>query len=420
MSTFVSPFTGNVIQPTDLSYYALTFNANTTLVWPAVVNGQQVPAARIIDCVAFTTGLVLSLPDASQGTLGADILVRNLGANTFVVTDALGGQSVTIPAGIAKYFYLSDNTTTAGIWENITFGAGTSFADAATLAGQGLTTVNGKLATTENTIAVTSTPVVTDTTRAATILWNGGAGSMTLPTPATLSTGWYIGFRNNGTGTFTINAPSPAIINKQNSISTNPGDSGWILFQPTTGTFFTVGLAAPNNVVFTSAVYDVDAIPGNTFDLTAFAPIIQTYISNSGTRTQTLAVTLPAVTQLYILQNSTGSTGYNITFQISGSTQTPFILQNGQIVTVLSDGNNIYPLTQSSSGIFSAANGSQTAPSFTFNSDQLTGMYLEGTGVLGLTANGSEIMSLNGTNPSQPIVNVKAELIANLITGGTF
>ena len=106
MSTFVSPFTGNVIQPTDVSYYALSFNANVQLYWPAVVNPTQVPAARIIDCVPAAGSLVISLPDATQGSTGSDILFRNLGAYPFIIKDANGGESVTVPVGISKYVYL--------------------------------------------------------------------------------------------------------------------------------------------------------------------------------------------------------------------------------------------------------------------------------------------------------------------------
>lgn len=420
MSIFTSPFTGTVVTPTDVSYYALTFSTDQDLYWPAVVNPQQVPASRIMDCVATASGLSITLPDAEQGTLGADILFRNLGSFTIVIQDFNGTGSVTLAAGVAKYFYLTDNTTAAGVWGNVTFGAGTSVADAAALAGSGLTTVNGQLATTENIIAVTSTPIVTDTTRASTIVWNGGAGSMSLPVGSTLSGGWYIGFRNNGTGALTITPTSPATINGQSSLVTNPGDSGWILYQEATNRFFTVGLAAPSNITFTSAVYDVDSIPGNTFDLTAYAPIIQTYVSNSGTRTQTLAVTLPAVTQLYILSNDTGSSAYNVTFQCSGSSSVPFVVGNGIIATVLTDGTNIYPLTQTTAGVFQANDGSAGAPSYTFTNDQLTGMYLVGTSVLGLTANGTQIMSLNGSNPLAPVVKITAQLNASLISGGTF
>jgi len=417
---YVSPFTGTVVTPTDVSYYALAFSSNTQLFWPSTVNGSQTPAARIIDCVASTSGLSIALPQGNQGTLGADILFRNLGAQPFTITDYNSGASFTVPVGISKYVYLVDNTTVAGVWNNVTFAAGTSYADAASLAGAGLTTVSGKLATTQNPIDLTTSPVINDLSRAATFVWNSGAGTFTLPSISSLSAGWYIGFRNNGTGSLVINPTSPNTINGLSTITANPGDSGFIILDTNSGGFITVGLAPANNVTFTAATYDVDTIPGNTFSLTSYAPIIQTYIAQTGTRTQTLAVTLPAITQIYILVNNTNQTGYNITFQNQGSSQPPLVLSAGNVLTVLSDGLNLFPLTTASTGLFYAANGTAALPSYSFNNDTTTGMYLVGSSILGLTANGNQMVQLDNSNLSAPLVTVSATLNAQLIPGGTF
>ena len=417
---YTSPFTGTVVTPTDVSYYALPFSSNQQLYWPSTVNSSQVPAARIIDCVAASAGLSIALPAANQGTVGADILFRNLGAYEFTVTDFDGGASFSIPVGISKYVYLSDNTSAAGTWQNVTFAAGTSYADAATLAGLGLTALAGKLSTTQNIVNVTSAPTLNDNSRAATYVWNGGLGTINLPNVFDLTAGWYIGFRNNGTGSLDFTPVSPALINNSITITVNPGDSGFIFYDVTTGGFVTVGLAAPSNITFTAETFDVDAIVGNSLSLVSFAPIIQTYVAQSGTRTTTLTVTLPAITQIYILVNSTGQPGYDIQFQITGSSQPPLVLSDGAIATVLSDGSSLFPLTQSATGLYYAANGSAASPSFSFNNDTSTGMYLVGTGVLGLTANGAQIVSLDGSNALDPQVNVTAQLNATLIAGGTF
>ena len=417
---YVSPFTGTVVTPTDVSYLALPFSSNQELFWPSTVNGSEPVAARIIDCVASAGSLSIALPAADQGTLGSDILFRNLGAYAFTITDNTGGASVSVPIGQSLYFYLIDNTTQAGEWNNVAFGVGTSFADAATLAGAGLTTISGKLATTQNIVNITATPVVNDASRAATFVWNGGAGNFNLPNYASLSTGWYIGLRNNGTGELIVTPQSPSLLNSQISITFNPGDSGFIFFDTVNSGFYTVGLTAPNSVSFTAATYDVDAIVDNTFNLTSYAPIIQTYIAQSGTRTQTLAVTLPAITQIYILVNNTNQSGYDITFQNQGSSQPPLVIATGQIFTVLSDGLNLFPLTQGSTGLYFAADGTAGAPAYSFNNDTATGMYLVGTGVLGLTANGIEIIDIDNSNTLQPLVTINARLVAELIDGGQF
>ena len=419
---YTSPFTGTVVTPTDVSYSSLSFSTNTPLYWPAIVNQgtDEVPATRIIDCTATTTGLAILLPQANQGTVGTDVLFRNLGTNSFVIKDYAGGNSVTIAAGISKYFYLSDNTTAAGTWGNVTFGAGTSSADAASLAGAGLTTVNGQLATTQNIVDCSIAPNLSNTSRASTYNWSGGLGNVPLPSISTLSTGWFIAFRNSGSGTLSFTPSSPQTINGQTSINTNPGDSGYIFYDVSGGQFITVGWVTPNNVVFTSAAYDVDSITGNTLNLVSNAPIIQTYVAQSGTRTATLAVTLPAITQLYIINNSTNQTGYNITLQNQGSSQTPLIVSTGNIYTILSDGLFLYILNASSSSTFKAINGTAGAPAYSFLNDITTGMYLPGVGVLGLAANGVELIDINGSNLSSPQVNVKAQLNATLISGGTF
>ena len=420
MPTFTSPFTGTVVTPTDVSYYALNFSANTQLYWPAVVNPTQVPAARIMDCVPSTTGLTVILPQGDQGSVGTDILIRNKGASDFTVTAFGGTQSVTMTVGTSRYFYLSSNATTAGTWQNVQFGTGTSAADAASLQGAGLTTIAGQLAVTGNIVEVSSAPTILDSSRAATFVWTGGNTTFTLPTALGLSAGWFIGFRNSGSGTLNITGQGTSLINGSANISVNPGESGYLIFQQTTGNFFTIGLSTQSNVTFTSATYDVDAIPGTTLNLVSYAPIIQTYVGLSGTRAVDLDVTLPAITQLYVLANSTGQSGYNITFQVSGSSQTPIVLTTGQTALVLSDGNFLYVLTQTTTGTFLANNGSAGAPSFSFTSDTSTGMYLFGSGVLGLSSNGVQILNLNGSNISDLQISTTATFNAGLIAGGVF
>ena len=106
---YVSPFTGTVVTPTDVSYLALPFSANQILYWPSTVNGSEPPAARIIDCVAASDGLTIALPQADQGTLGADILFRNLGAHEFIITNLKNGGDMLqlLDNAKVKVFYYS-------------------------------------------------------------------------------------------------------------------------------------------------------------------------------------------------------------------------------------------------------------------------------------------------------------------------
>jgi len=420
MPTFTSPFTGTVVQPTDVSYYDLQFSSNVQLYWPAVVNPTQVPAARIIDCTPSTSGLIITLPQANQGAVGTDILIRNQGASSFTVRNFGGVGSVLVTAGQSRYFYLADNTTAAGVWENVVFGAGTSAADAASLAGDGLVALAGKLNVNQNIIELSSPPALTDGNRADTLLWIAGNNSISLPSTTVLTAGWFIAFRNEGTGTLTFTPQGTSLINGDSTLNVNPSESGFIVYQQTSGNFFTVGLAVPANVTFTTATYDVDSIVGNTFNLVSYAPIIQTYVALSGTRSANLDVTLPATTQLYILVNNTGESSYDIRFQVSGSLQTPITVSDGNIALVLSDGNFLYVISQTTSASFQAIDGSAGAPAYSFISNNTTGMYLEGVNVLAFSANATKMLEIDNTNILSPQVSTPATFNAALISGGTF
>ena len=423
MPTFTSPFTGDIVEPTDVSYYALEFSTDQTLAWPTYVvpGSTDVAVARIMDCTPTASNLIVTLPYGSQASVGTDILFRNLGAYSFIVEDSSGDQSVTLAPGDARYFYLVDNTTVDGIYHNFAYGVGTSSADAASLVGAGLTNIAGKLATSDVTSIITTPPTITDASRALTFIWTGGADNINLPTAASLTAGWYIMGRNNGTGAITVYPQGTSTINGQSSITFNPGDSAIIVFDYINGDFYTVGLAPSTNVTFSAATYDVDSIVGDSLSLVSNAPIIQTYVALSGTRTTDLNVTLPAITQLYVFNNNTNQSGYNITFVNSGSSQTPIALGTGTTAIVLSDGNYLYVLTQVGTGTFFANDGSAAAPSFSFNSDTSTGMYLPGVGILGLSAGGTELLNLDNTNPAAPTVSTPAALTAEGgISGGTF
>jgi hypothetical protein len=424
MSSFTSPFTGTVIEPTDVSYFALSFSSNTPLYWPSVVNPTQVAVARIMDCTPTTSGLSILLPEADQGAVGSDILFTNKsGTYSFTVTDASGLNGTTISPGASVYFYLTNNTTYAGVWSNTIFGLNTSVASASTLAGAGLTVVSGKLATTSNISQVSVAPTLTDASRGVTYVWTAGVGSITLPSTTGLSAGWWIGFRNNGTGTLTFNRTNTELINGNTNIQTNSGDSGFIYYDIGSGNFFTVGWVVASNVTFTAASYDVDSISGGALSLTAYAPILQTYVALSGSRSSNLLVTLPAVTQYYVISNAVPtSVGYAISFQASGSSVAPIVISPGSTATLLCTGGNLLVITQSIISSFTApATGTAAAPEFTFSADPASGMYLIGTSQLGLAANGRNILNMNYTNTSAPSLSTPGTFTALLgISGGGF
>lgn len=424
MTTYTSPFTGNAIQPTDVSFAAVSFGADLQLYWPAYVNADQQVAARVMEFTATTTGLAVSLPDAEQASVGQDILIRNTGTNTFTVNRFGGGGSFTVAAGQSFYTYLTDNTTQSGMWALLQFGTGTSSADAATLAGNSTAAILGHLETSLPANEYTNAPAITDATRGQCMVWTDGLGTWLLPPVSTLSQGWFIMVRNNGTGALTINTSSiTSTIDGQPNITLPLGDSCFICVNRDAGKqdFFTVGRARPNSLTFSSATYDVDNISGSALSLISNTPIIQRYTALSGSRSTSLLVTLPAVTQVYYLLNDTNQAGYNIQFQVQGSTQVPFQLPMATQAIVLSDGTNMYPLIQANIGQLIVNRGTAASPAFTFTLDPVTGIYSPNNSQLGFSVAGVNIATMDGTGGvGNFFTKFVGELKADLISGGAF
>ena len=101
--SYNSPFTGNVIQPTDVSFRAFTITDDTQLSWPINGNATDNYAARIMEVTASTSGLELWMPPANQASVGQDALIRNMGAESFTVKTYNGGNTIiTIAAEIGR------------------------------------------------------------------------------------------------------------------------------------------------------------------------------------------------------------------------------------------------------------------------------------------------------------------------------
>ena len=74
--SYNSPFTGNVVQPTDVSFRSITLSANLQLEWPINGNATDDYAARIMQVSATTSGLELRMPPANQSSVGNDALIE--------------------------------------------------------------------------------------------------------------------------------------------------------------------------------------------------------------------------------------------------------------------------------------------------------------------------------------------------------
>ena len=393
MTSFNSVFSGNVIQPTDVSFRAITLSANTQLQWP--INGSATDdyAARIMNVTATAGSLRLEMPPANQTSVGQDALIRNVGATTFTVADYDGNTIISVAAGEAKYIYITSNSTAAGTWGVIAFGVGSSTADAASLAGYGLKAITTTLnqSTPVQTFSSNYTAIASD--RAATYVWTSGSGTLTLTAATTLGNDWFLMIRNNGTGTLTV-TPASGLINGAASIALQPSDSAFIVCSG--AAFFTVGLGRSTQFNFTQLT---KAVVSGSYTLTASeaANVVQKY---TGTLSGNVTVVLPQTIQVYYITNQTDGTGagYQITFTTGAGGATATV-PAGQQVILLCDSVNLLNASTIAAGAVnvSLVSGTVGAPSLNFAAETSTGVYRSGSGEFAIAILATQRFRLSAT-----------------------
>ena len=94
MTSYVNPYTGQTISPSQVGYEALTISVDTDLEWPVNGNTNSV-VANIIEVTATVGGLKLYMPPATQVSDGQSTLIRNIGSYSFTVVDN-GGNTIEI------------------------------------------------------------------------------------------------------------------------------------------------------------------------------------------------------------------------------------------------------------------------------------------------------------------------------------
>jgi hypothetical protein len=411
MATYVSPFAGDVVQPTDVSYISYTLTASISLIWP--INGSSPNdkvAARIIDVSLSNSAFTLSMPPADQTSVGTDALIRNVGSATLTVLDYSGGTITTVPVGVAVYIFVSNSSTPAGTWGIFTFGAGTSAASAGALAGYGLLATAATLSQSHPsaTIGASYTAAITD--RAQTLVWTGGATTVTLSTATTYGNNWFTLLKNNGTGTLTVNTSSSELLDGSTSKTFAPGNSAFIIC--TGSGFVTIGYGQSSTFAYTALTFPVT---GGSYTLTATqaANTIQTY---TGTLSSNVNIVFPPVVNLYVISNQTTAGAY--TFSIgTGSGASVTIPANNQ-VTVICDGTNFFNANTStvSGSLASLLDGTVANPALYFASETGTGVFRPGAGQFGVAVLGSLIFNVTATGISVTGTGT----FSGGISGGTF
>jgi hypothetical protein len=404
--TFTNPFTGQTLSPSQVGYESLTISANTTLQWAINGNDQSNVVANIIEVTATTTSLALIMPPATQVSVGQAILIRNIGANTFIVEDNSGGTIASIDSGIAKYIYVTSNTTVAGTWGIFTMGAGTSAANASTLAGYGLTPIGATLNQSYTVVNYYGSSTLPTTVRAQFNVWGGGVGTLTLPSASTAGDNWFCMVRNNGTGivtltpvgTDTIDGNSTQQLQLTESLVIVSNGSGWNTF----------GYGRSNQFAYTQLALSVT---GGTTTLTSAqaANTIQTY---SGVLTSNQIIVVPSTVQLYtVTNNTTGS--FSLTIKTSAVSGATVVVSQSTSLVIICDGTNVYNAASGSSSSLTTltlGNGSLSVPSLKFSGDTNTGFYLPSSGKFNFVVN----------NASAGFFDSTGLTVVNGIKGGTF
>lgn len=409
MTTYTNPFTGQTISPSSVSYTTLSLTANTELEWP--INGNNnTPASNIIDVTATSsgtaTGWLLELPPATQVSTGQALIIRNVGAQTFTVTDYSGNTIVAITSGVAQYIFLTNNSTVNGVWASVVFGAGTSSANAGALAGYGLVATGLTLNQAYPVTSYYSNSTLGATSRAQFNVWAGGVGTFTIPSASGLGNNWFTIIRNGGTGVLTLTPSGTDTIDGNVNMQLQLTESVVLVSNGASG-FNTYAYGRSNAFAFTQLA---QVVTGGTLTLSSAqgANIIQEY---TGTLTSNQIVILPSTVQLYSLQNNTTG-AFSLTFKTSGIGSTVTVGQ-GQTSFVVCDGTNVYSTTSNTSSSFTSATlapGSVGAPSLNFQGNTTTGLYLPASNQIGFAVNGANGMTLSSTGLA----------ITNGISGGTF
>jgi hypothetical protein len=393
MTNFNELFGGLTIDPAQLSYVSYTINANLALTWPMNAPPGSNPAASKIDVFAQSTNLQVALPDATQVSVGQDVLFRNTGANTYMVTDNAGNVIGTVASGQAWYFWLLINTSAAGVWAGVQFGAGVSNANAAALAGAGLQAIVTQLNQSLQTVTLISNYSPGPADRAKVLLEEGGATVFTPAAPATLGNGWFVYVINQGTGTLTWTPSGGALIDNNATKILNPTESAVIFSDGTNFWSLGYGRAVVSTVTGTTINMTGAATP---FPLSSIqiAAQVQDY---SGLLVNNVMVQLGTGVGYWFVRNNT-SGAFSLSFQTNGSDPGVSVPQ-GSFSILRSNGSNV-------AVAFSGAVG--TVTSINFSANFAGGPFtLTTTGSVELS-NPGVTAGTYGSNAAVPVITVDA------------
>ena len=390
---YTNPFTGATISPSQVGYNALTLSVDTTLEWPINGNASDNVAANIVEVDATTTGLALLMPPAAQVSTGQAVIITNVSANTFTVEDNSGYTLASVDSGVSIYLYITDNSTVDGLWSSITFGAGTSAADAAALAGYGLIPLGHTLNQAYPITNYYSNVSLNSTDRAQFTVWDGGAGTLTLPSASAVGNNWFTMIRNNGTGILNIVPVGSDLIDGNSSTQLQLTESFVIVSNGTGWNTFGYGQA----IQFAFTILSLVVTGGAYTETTSQASNLIQEIS--GTLTSNQVIILPPTVQIYSMNNQTTGS-FSLTFKTTSVGAQTVTVPQGTTLLIICDGTNVYNASSAAASSITSitlGNGSLGVPSLKFSGDLNTGLFLPSSGQLGFVVTNTLAAYLNSS-----------------------
>ena len=356
MPSYTDVFGGANIYPSEISYSAVALSADITLSWPEETSTNVNLATRIMDVTPASAGFSIILPDAQKSGTGNTILFNNKGSDTFTVKNAGGVQVGTIAAGQLWQVYLTDNTTTNGVWQLLQYGATTSSANASALAGTGIVAVGTVLSQSVPITAFNSNYTAGDTDRARMYNWTGAGGVLTLPDPTVVGDNWFIYLRNSGSGQVSVTPTGSVQIDGTAPLAFQPGESSIIASDGTN--FYTIGFGQASTFAFDYTVIDVAG--SGDFTLSG-AQLNRVAYRFTGALTGARNIIIPATVQQYWIDNRTTG-AYTFTVKVSGTTGV--VLTTNERGIFYCDGSQILDADTATIGVpISIANGGTGATS---------------------------------------------------------
>ena len=398
--SYTDVFGGAPIYPSEISYSALTLTADVVLSWPEETSTDVNLATRIIDVSASSAGFSIFLPDATKSGTGNTILFNNLGAQTFLVKDSTGTQVVSIAPGTQWQVYLSSNSTVAGTWVSLQYGASVSQANASALAGTGLVAVGALLSTAMPVVTFNTDYTAGATDRAKTYVWDAtGSGTLTLSDAASMGNNWFINAVNSSGGDLNVVPSGTSLIDGLSSKLYQPGESSIIISDGIN--YYTLGFGQSVKFVFDFTTIDISGSGNYTLSGSELNRVVYKF---TGTLTGHRVVIVPDTVQQYWVDNAT--TG-SYTLTISTALGAGVVVNQGARAILYCDGADVV----------NADTASISTP------------IAIGNGGTGATTAGSALINLGGTTVGIPIFTAATQgaawsalgvAPAGVVDGGTF